>query len=697
MITYEFSSKERSLKEIATLATLSNGFISVRGDPEVSKSEFGTFVSGVYCYTPIFYRELVNLPRITPIYLTIDGEPFRPISGETIIKLDTLNGIVYYESILESSIGKLKYESSRIVHKTFKGIFAEEFRFRPINFAGRVCIRLPIELSVSNKSVPPQVHVKLFKIVESDSSNDSYLHVRTEDEVYDVYFKMFAESNDLQLRPYSDENEIGFLGCIDVDPNQAIKVAKKVIVAKEKSTLNKYSEIAKEKTYQELLETHTTAWQKEWKQIGLVIEGDIDFARYLYFNTFHLLQMYDDESDVFLLPARGLHGYGYRGHVFWDADIYSLPFYLFFKPSAAKAMLKYRCKCLQAAKEYATKSNFKGARFPWESADDGYEATPRIVPLDLTGSKTVLIETGELEQHITADVAYAVDLYYTFTGDEQFMEECGLKIIFETARFWSSRVKYDQEKNAYVIEDVIGPDEYHVHVNNNFYTNLLAKHNLELGVKYFELSRQKNNWRKIADDLTSEEEVQNWRRISQKIYLPCLTNGICEEFEGYLQLPDFKVPEGCIGEKCLPEKIRESIPKTRLIKQADVLAGMFLLKEKFTKEIIEQNFDYYFPRTTHASSLSLPMYAAVLAYLGRTEESFKLLKLAASADLGNLYGNVEDGFHVGSAAGVWTAILFGLAGIHIKNERPTLDPKKISNVKMAFNVTIKGQNVRVEL
>lgn len=697
VMEFVFSGRERSVREIATLTTLSNGFLSVRGDPEVAKSDLGTFVSGIYCYAPVFYRELVNLPRITPVYLSIDGEPFRPLYSETLVRLDALNGVVHFESILASSAGRLEYRSLRIVHKNYKGIFAQKFSVKPIDFSGRICIRAPIETSVCNRSALPEVHVRLFKVVEAASSGQPYLHVRTPDDAYDVYFKMLFELNRARVRNYVDETEVGSVTCIDVIPGEVASGVKKVIVAKSRETLERDSKIAEAKSFEELLETHKCSWQDEWRQLGLSIKGDEEFARYLYFNTFHLLQLYDELSDAFLLPARGLHGYGYRGHVFWDADIYSLPFYLFFKPSAAKALLKYRCRCLPAAIEYAARSSFGGARFPWESTDDCHEATPREVPLNLAGTEKVLIETGELELHITADVAYAVDLYYTFSGDDEFMVECGLRMIFETARFWCSRVQYDPKKDSYVIRDVIGPDEYHVHVDNNFYTNLMVKHNLELGVKYFEASRRKSDWWKIAGSLVSEEEVSRWREIARKMYLPCLPNGLCEEFDGYFKLIDCTVPQDCIGERCLPEEVRGNIRGSRLVKQADVLAGMFLLREKFSKETIALNYDFYFPRTTHASSLSLPMHAAVLAYIGRTGEAYRLLKLAASADLENLYGNVEDGFHVGSAAGVWAAILFGFAGLSVSNGELVIDAKGVPGVSISFTVKARNKSFSISL
>jgi len=450
------------------------------------------------------------------------------------------------------------------------------------------------------------------------------------------------------------------------------------------------------KDFNQIYSLHREKWHREWDELGLKINGDKEFEKALIFNTFHLLQLYNEKSDYFILPARGLHGFGYRGHVFWDADIYCLPFYLFIKPDAAKKMLKFRFKNLISAKINAKRNGYEGAQFPWESADDGFEATPEEVPLDILGKTKVIIETGKLEHHITADIAYAVDLYYRYTADEEFKKIYGLKIIFETARFWASRVSYDPSKRAYTINNVIGPDEYHVHVNNSFYTNLMAKYNLEIAIDYYKQCLEKEEWRDCLKELSLDQnEIVQWENIASNIYLPCSEDGFCEEFEGYSksELEDYILPNGVIGEKSLPISEKNKIGKNKLIKQADVVLGMFLLRDRFKKEIIMKNYDYYLKRTTHASSLSLPIYSCVAAYLGKIEEAYRMLKYASMADLGNIYGNTPDGFHVGSAGGIWMALFFGFLRINIDAEgklniQPSL-PRNINEFKLKFSFKSK--------
>jgi kojibiose phosphorylase len=486
---------------VATLTTLSNGYISIRGDFEFTKSIFGTVISGIYSYVPIFYRELVNLPRIISLNLTLDGEllTLNSILGPVERILNVYEGTLRHRFAWKTNNGIINYESIRLVHKKIKPLFVMRICLRSINASGKLCVMSPIDLNMFNHLLPKNIFVKLFKITNAFKEDlKNFVSVETDDHKYTVHFGLLNKvSSKWKRYSYIDMDSIGDILCVDVNPGDEYVIEKYAVIDQ---SIGRVHEILNElafSQFEKIFTNHKDAWSKEWYELGVKLDGDEDFERSLIFNTFHLLQLYNDEAEDFMLPARGLHGYGYHGHIFWDADIYSLPFYLFIKPEAAKKMLKFRCRTLNAAKINAKMHGFKGAQYPWESTDDGLEATPKEVPLDLLGMSKVTIETGDLEHHITADIAYATDLYYRVTEDDEFMKECGLKIIFETARFWTSRVEFDESKNAYVINNVIGPDEYHVHVNNNFYTNIMARYNLELGIKYYEESLRKKSGQKL--------------------------------------------------------------------------------------------------------------------------------------------------------------------------------------------------------
>lgn len=235
-----------------------------------------------------------------------------------------------------------------------------------------------------------------------------------------------------------------------------------------KSSQNKL-ERAKELGVERLLSEHIEEYDKLWDVAKLEVIGDEVADRSLKFNVFHLLSMANPEDERVSLGAKGLHGEGYKGHVFWDTEIFMLPFYIYTNPKAARAMLMYRYNLLDAARENARKNEYKGAQFPWESADTGQEETPKW-GYDYLG-KPVRIWTGDIEYHISADIAFAVLEYVRATDDIEFLLNYGAEIVIETARFWASICKYNEEKDRYEINDVIGPDEFHEHCNNNAYTS----------------------------------------------------------------------------------------------------------------------------------------------------------------------------------------------------------------------------------
>ncbi|WP_460024509.1 glycoside hydrolase family 65 protein [Infirmifilum sp. SLHALR2] len=697
MKKYVFREKEVDRETIASLTTLSNGFISVRGDPEFLETQQGMFVAGVYGYTPVFYRELVNIPRAHALYLEIEGVPLAP--SDVTYTLDTREGSLEIDALLDSPLGLVEYSSKRFVHRRLQGLLGLKIRLRSLTASGKLCVKAPIELEFSNPSVPDGVRVKLYRVLRAESRGTSSVEVESNDGKYRLSIASTVSAPPgLELRDYTTRSQAGQVFCTDIGPGDTLDIERFASVAFTREETEKLLDVAKSTGFDALLTQHREEWGREWESMSLKVEGDEELSDALFFNTFHLLQVYNPNSEVFMLPARGLHGYGYRGHVFWDTEIYAFPFYLFFKPDAARKILEFRCCTLQAVLENARRNGYRGAQYPWESADDGFEATPRFVPLDPAGREGVRIFTGDLEHHITADVAYAVDLYYRYTGDKDFFSRCGLRMLVETARFWASRAEWDEDRRAYVIRNVIGPDEYHVGVDNNFYTNVMAKHNLELAVRYCREAQLDPELGKVLSELeVGESEVGMWYEIASKLLIPCSRDGLCEQFDGYFRLKDYKLPAGNVGEKGLPREILQEIQSTQLVKQADVVAGLFLLREKFPVSVHRANYEYYLPRTTHASSLSLPMYAAEAFYLGEFDEGYEMLKKAALADLRNVYGNAQDGFHVGSAGGVWMAILFGLLRIDDLGSWMQGSSRAFGRVRLFFSISIRGKRYSVSI
>ena len=700
-----------------TILTLGNGHLGVRGEVELEPTVYGTTIAGVYDDAPYFYREIVNAPRVVGLQLMFNGEPLN-LSTHRILRyereLDIKKGTLKTWVELETKKGvRIGYESTRIVHGKRKNLVIMKFKFKASQ-DGLLTILSPIELDTANPSYRGEILVRHYSVEELDCEGEGvYAHVRTLDGRYHVGIasSIFTPVNH-ERSTVKSTRLIGEVLTLNVEGGKEYEFVKYVVVSSSggndmKSAVLEELRESKRAGFEQLYEEHVSHWDRIWERAWVDIEGDEDAERGLAFSLFHLVQSLPHDSHI-SLTARGIHGFGYRGHVFWDTEIYALPFFMATMPEEARRMLVYRYNNLNAARENARLNGYEGAQFPWESADDGREATPPLVPLDMRGERMVRIYTGEEEHHITADIAYTVDLYYRITGDEEFITRHGLEIILETARFWASRVRYDDGK-GYVIEGVIGPDEYHEHVNNSFFTNLMARHNLLLGVSYFREGIGKDRWREVIERTgVTEGEVQKWLEIAEGLYIPPQTDdGVYEEFDGYFALRDYTVDPYGLGEERLPEEIRKDLGRTRLIKQADVIAAQYLLKDWFDLDTIRRNFEYYIVRTTHASSLSMPTYAIVASWLGDMELAYDYFMKCAYIDLKNIYGNTADGFHLATAGGLWQIIFRGFCGVDFKEDTLKISPnlpEKWESVRLRFffrgswlELRVKHGEVRIKM
>lgn len=691
-----------------TILTLGNGHIGIRGEIELEPTIYGTTIAGVYDYAPYFYREIINAPRVIGIQALFNGEPIclscqKLLNYERELDIEDAT-LKTFVSVKTQSGAKIDYESIRIVHGKRKNLAILKFKIKA-DRDGFLTLISPIETDVANPSYRNEIMIKHYNVEELEESKKGiYAGIRTLDGKYkiEIASSLVSEGN-IKRTVVKNTKGITEILNVKIEKGKAYEFIKYiVIISSEDSNLKDkaFQEIEEARAlgFDKLYKEHKEYWEKIWEKANIEIDGDDQAEKGLKFSLFHLIQSMPRDSKI-SLTARGIHGFGYRGHVFWDTEIYALPFFMAVFPEKTREMLMYRYNNLDAARENAKLNGYNGAQFPWESADDGYEATPPLIPLDVIGKGVVRIYTGEEEHHITADIAYAVELYYKFTNDDDFMSKYGLEIILETARFWASRVEYDKEK-GYVIKKVIGPDEYHEHVNNNFFTNLMAKYNLILAAKYFRKAKELGgDWLETVKRIgVNEEEVMKWLEIAEKIYIPRQVNGVFEQFDGYFDLMDYTIDPYGIGENRLPEEIKKNLGKTKLIKQADVIAAQYLLKEQFDLETIKKNFDYYVVRTTHASSLSMPAYSIVASWIGYEDLAYDYFIKCAFIDLRNIYGNTQDGFHLATAGGVWQILFRGFCGIEIKGDTLKITPRlpqKWRSVKLKF--FFKGALLSLEI
>jgi trehalose/maltose hydrolase-like predicted phosphorylase len=403
------------------------------------------------------------------------------------------------------------------------------------------------------------------------------------------------------------------------------------------------------------LAEHREAWARRWKHAGVVIEGDPEAELAARFAVFHLLSAAPESGEA-AVGARGLTGDAYAGHVFWDADVFVLPALAAIQPRAARAMLEYRIRRLPAARATAQSLGLDGARFPWESAGDGSDVTPRHV----RGARGELIEitTGPHEEHIVADVAWAAFHYAKWTGDEAVLTGAGRGLIIDTARYWASRIETDAEGHGH-LRRVEGPDEYHEVVDDNAYTNVMARWNLRQGATILaevdQRSEVARTWLALAEGL-----VDGWDA----------ERGLYEQFAGYFDLEPLRMAEVAAPPVAVDVLLgAERVSGSQLIKQADVLMLHHLVPDEVMAGSLGSCLAFYEPRTAHGSSLSPAISASLLARSGQPERALELFRIAARLDLDDLTGTTAGGLHLATMGGVWQALAFGFLGLRAEGSQ----------------------------
>jgi len=416
---------------------------------------------------------------------------------------------------------------------------------------------------------------------------------------------------------------------------------------------------------------HRSAWDRRWARCGTWMPDRPELERAVRFATFHLLCAGSTGSDPdgtvqtpsteTAIGARGVTGTSYRGHVFWDADVFVVPVLSAIAPAGARRSLDYRWARLGQARARAHREGRRGARFPWESAAAGTEVTP-VSAHDLRGN-LLAIRTGELEIHITADIAWAVGNHVDWTGDDEFLASHGLELLVETARYWTSRLEIDQDRSAH-LRGVIGPDEYHEHVDDNVFTNVMVRHNLDLAAAAA-----------VRFGGCDPTEIRTWQELSEALVVEPDESGIYEQFSGYHALDDLSVHD--IGEPPLSADAllgHDVIAGTQIIKQPDVMMAYHLVPHLLDAGVFERNLARAIERTAHGSSLSPAISASLLFRARRWQEATDLLELAAFLDLDDVTGTTAGGLHLATMGGLWQAVTFGLLGLRATASGLVFDP-----------------------
>ncbi|MDF2117847.1 glycosyl hydrolase family 65 protein [Roseiarcaceae bacterium H3SJ34-1] len=459
-------------------------------------------------------------------------------------------------------------------------------------------------------------------------------------------------------------------------------------------------EYARHLGWRDVLSNHEAAWARRWRDSDVEIEGDADAQQALRFAIYQLNSAANPDDEHVSIGARGLTGDDYRGHVFWDTEIFLLPFYSLTWPEAARTLLMYRFFTLDAARKKAARMGWRGALYAWESADTGDETTPeQVIGPD---RKVIEVWSGRQEQHISADVAYAVWQYWQASGDVGFFLAAGAEILLETGRFWASRAQPEADGYCH-IRGVIGPDEYHENIDDNAFTNVMARWNIRQALDVVALLRARwpERWSQLASHLgLSDMEMTEWRTTADTIATGLNPEtGIFEQFAGFFSLEDINLAD--YAGRSVPMDVvlgRERTQRSQVVKQADVVALLCLLPEEFHGQSAGDNFHYYESRCGHGSSLSRSMHGLTAARLGYCDMALQFFQQTAAIDLADTHVAIAGGVHIASQGGIWLMAVFGFAGLSLLTDGIAINPQLPKAwLSLCFRVQWRGQCLKIKL
>lgn len=687
-----------------TTFALSNGYIGTRGtleenyDFDIETGLEGNFINGFYEQEPIRYGEwnfgfptesqsLLNLPNVKTVRFYIEDELFDMRQG-TISDyqrvLHMKEGIVERSLIWTSPNGRrVQIRTERMVSFVKKNWMEQLYEITLLDKDSQITFVSELDADIENhtRKTNPLVDYGPFgrrlypDKIEADKEILFYKGTTKNSNLTmacGCFHKILAENYKVCASKSEFKAELTYK--LEAKKQVPVRLEKYIAYT---STLDEPKEQLEEFIKKELEESKNIGYEKIrqmqvsymhnfWEGADIQIDGDNALQQGLRFNLFHIMQGAGRDGKTGM-GAKGLTGEGYEGHYFWDTEMYVLPVLVFTDPALAKSLLHFRFATLEQARERARiLGHQKGALYPWRTIN-GTEAST-YYPL------------GTAQYHINADIAYAFWLYYSVTKDYEFLKEEAVEVLCETARVWADVGSFAECKgNRYCICCVTGPDEYNALVDNNFYTNLMARENLRAALKALEIIKEeKAAYDRLVHKIgLTDDECVLWQKIIEKMYLPYDEQlGIYPQDDGFLmrkQWDDSKIPEE--KRHLLYENYHPLfVFRQKMSKQADAILGFYLHSNFFTKEEIKKNYDFYQTVTLHHSSLSTCIFGIVACQIGYYEEAFRYFTESARMDLDDYHNNFYAGIHAANMAGTWQAMVNGFAGMRVNNEKLEFHP-----------------------
>ena len=700
-----------------SIMSLGNGYMGMRGNYEESYSKDshrGSYIAGVWYPDktrvgwwkngyPEYFGKVPNSVNYIGIKVFIDDKELDLATCEVkdfYRELDMKNGVLTRKFIANIDNKEIEVNIVRFLSISRKELAVIKYDVKALNFDGKIKFVPYLDSNVANED--SNYEEEFWTGVDSYSNNlEGSVVASTKENNFNTPVFTIAANMNIKVNGNIDninhsnsnrysENEIE----MNISRGEIVGIEKYITIVStrdyEKSQLIKESKkILDEETikgYETLYKEHCEAWNKRWETADIKIDGDILAQQGIRYNLFQLFSTYYGEDSRLNIGPKGFTGEKYGGATYWDTEAYCLPVYLgVADKQVSKNLLEYRYNQLEPAKTQAKKLGLEGALYPMvtfngEECHNEWEITFE-------------------EIHRNGTIVYAIYNYTNYTGDYSYIKEKGIDVIVEVARFWASRVHLSTRKDKYMIHGVTGPNEYDNNVNNNWYTNYIAKWCLEYAVENIEKLKSENIEAIIRNNV-DDEDINKWSKIAQNMYLP-----YDEDLDIIVQHDDFLDKE-FIKVKDLP---KENLPlnqkwswdkilRSCYIKQADVLQGIYYFGDKFTKEQKKKNFDFYEPYTVHESSLSPSIYSIIASEIDNLEKAYELYSRTARLDLDNYNNDTEDGLHITSMSGAWLAIVQGFAGMRTYNGKLSFSPKLPKGwIGYSFNINYRENNIRISV
>ena len=710
-----------SVKSSESLFSIGNGAMGQRANFEETYSGEtfqGSYIAGIYYPDktkvgwwkngyPEYFAKVLNAPNWIGINIEINGESLDLAKCKSVAKfrreLNMKEGIYYrsFEATLQNGT-EIAAKITRFLSLDLDELGVINFEIVPLNGDAKITYQPYLDAGVQNEDA--NWEEKFWEPLEvTNANNEAFVSART----FKTHFTattfmqntILLEGNNLNCTPTAVEktsDRIQFTYEVTVAKGQTSAIRKlggyTVSLNHENTQTAAQKVIAKglEIGYSQLAENQKQAWAKIWEMSDITIDGDVKAQQGIRFNIFQLNQTYLGKDSRLNIGPKGFTGEKYGGSTYWDTEAYCIPFYMATKDQqVARNLLTYRYNQLDKAIENAAKLGFKNgaALYPMvtmngEECHNEWEITFE-------------------EIHRNGAIAFAIFNYYRYTGDYSYIPEKGLEVLIAIARFWHQRATYSTNRNQYVILGVTGPNEYENNVNNNFYTNYLAKWCIDYAMEQIDKTEKEytTDFTRIMSKVHLDKaEIAHWKAVADNMYFP-----YSEEHDVYLQQDGFldkelvKVHDLDKSQRPINQKWSwDRILRSPYIKQADTLQGFYFFEDHFTKEQLEKHFDFYEPFTVHESSLSPCVHSIQAALLDKMDMAYTFYLRTSRLDLDDYNKEVEEGCHITSMAGTWMSIVEGFGGMRVKDNTLHFEPKIPKEWEgYSFKINFRNQILKV--